>query len=217
MKVKVCGLRDPENIKEVASLGPDMIGFIFFPGSPRFVGEELIMPPVPSSVKKVGVFVDAPPAYIIDMIGEHGLDMIQLHGNESPAQCEAFGHLVGVIKAFGIDVDFELKTLDPYKQYCDFFLFDTKTEFHGGSGKKFDHTLLRAYDGSVPFFLSGGIGAEEFAEFCCNENMDLPAGFAGLDLNSRFESGPGIKDIDKLTNALVLRHTEARAAFGKIA
>src|ERR1043166_4717301 len=103
MKFKVCGLKDPENIKQVAALGPDMIGFIFHPDSPRFVGDDLIIPALDPSVKKVGVFVNAKPSHIIDLIEEHRLDLVQLHGSESPALCEVMSHLVTVIKAFGID------------------------------------------------------------------------------------------------------------------
>ncbi|MFL5762757.1 MAG: phosphoribosylanthranilate isomerase [Bacteroidia bacterium] len=197
MKIKICGLKDPENIKHIAALKPDMMGFIFHPGSPRFAGDQLIIPPIHSSIKKAGVFVNAAPSYIIDMIGEHGLDLVQLHGNESPALCEVMSHLVGVIKAFGIDENFDFKTLAPYSESCSYFLFDTKTDLHGGSGQAFDRELLNGYDGSVPFLLSGGVGAEEISNF----RPRIP-GFAGFDLNSKFERSPGIKDIELLGSVL---------------
>ena len=193
MLLKVCGLKDPENIKEVVELKPNYMGFIFYSQSKRFVGEDFIMPFIPSEIKKVGVFVNASATYIIDKIDQYKLDFIQLHGDEKPDFCEVFNHLIPVIKAFGVDKSFEFKQLDDYKECCTYFLFDTKTAEYGGSGNKFDWTILESYDNSVPFFLSGGIGLEEI-EKVQSSKFKVHA----LDVNSKFEIEPGLKDIKKL-------------------
>lgn len=193
MIFKVCGLKDPENIKQTAALKPNYMGFIFYPQSKRFVGEDFLMPSIPSEIKKVGVFVNASAAYIIDKIDQYKLDLIQLHGDEKPDFCEVFNHLIPVIKAFGIDESFDFKNLEAYKESCTYFLFDTKTAEYGGSGNKFDWKILEKYDKSVPFFLSGGIGLEEI-EKVQSSKFKVHA----LDVNSKFEIETGIKDIKKL-------------------
>ena len=161
MQLKVCGLKYKENIEQVAALRPDYMGFIFYPQSKRFVGDDFKMPMISPEIKKVGVFVNATAGYIIEKIDKHGLDFIQLHGNESASFCEVMSHLVKVIKAFGIDDNFDFNVLASYKNSCDYFLFDTKTTEFGGSGKQFNRDVLKNYTHDVPFFLSGGIGLEE--------------------------------------------------------
>lgn len=200
MLLKVCGLKYPENIKQVAALKPDFMGFIFYPQSKRFVGDDFLMPAISPEIKKVGVFVDETASKIIDKIDEYKLDLIQLHGNESPEFCEVFNHLIPVVKAFGIDESFDFEKLELYKNRCSYFLFDTKTKEHGGSGKTFDWTLLEKYIGTTPFFLSGGIGLDELEKV-----QSLPAEQAGskfkvygIDVNSKFEIEPGLKEIEKL-------------------
>ena len=200
MLLKICGLKDKENIEQIAALRPDFMGFVFYSPSKRFVGEGFNMPVIPSEIKKVGVFVNAKADYIIEKIDRYKLDFIQLHGNESSSFCEVMSHLVKVIKAFGMDEHFDFNVLNAYKNVCEYFLFDTKTTEHGGSGKQFDWTLLEKYDNTVPFFLSGGIGLEEIKEV-----QNLPTGQAGskfkvycVDVNSKFEIEPGLKDIEKL-------------------
>lgn len=195
MNLKVCGLKDPENIKQVAELKPDYMGFIFYPESKRFAGEDFVMPFISSDIKKVGVFVNASATYIIDKVDKYKLDLIQLHGDEKPEFCEVLNHLIPVVKAFGVDESFDFKLLDSYKNCCSYFLFDTKTSEYGGSGKQFDWTLLKGYDNSTPFFLSGGIGLEEIKKLKIGKLKNY-----GIDVNSRFEIEPGIKDIDKLKN-----------------
>lgn len=195
MLLKVCGLKNEENIKQVANLMPDFMGFIFYPPSKRFVGDDFEMPIIPPQIKKTGVFVNAKADYIIEKINRYKLDFIQLHGNESPDFCEVMSHLVKVIKAFGVDKDFDLKILENYKNSCSYFLFDSKTNEYGGSGKQFDWTIFKGYDNSTPFFLSGGIGLEEIERLKI-EKLNVYA----IDVNSKFETEPGIKDIDKLKN-----------------
>ncbi|MBS1529983.1 MAG: phosphoribosylanthranilate isomerase [Bacteroidetes bacterium] len=194
MKIKVCGMKYPENIEAVAVLQPDYIGFIFYPQSPRFVAE---LEAVKVSAFKTGVFVDENIGKVKKLIGKYQLDAIQLHGGEGPDFCEVFKDKVTVIKAFGIDRHFDFATLDPYVGKVDYFMFDTKTSKHGGSGRSFDWLLLDRYKLDVPFFLSGGIGPENIKEV---KEITHPQ-FYGVDLNSRFEIEPGLKHIDKLKKA----------------
>ena len=193
MKLKVCGLKDPENIRQVAALKPDYMGFIFYPESKRFVGDDFVMPTFSPEIKKVGVFVNASASFIIDKVDEHKLDLIQLHGDETSEFCEVLNHIVPVIKAFGLDETFEFENLESYKSKCTYFLFDTKTKKYGGSGKQFDWKILEKYDNSVPFFLSGGVGIEEIEKVQCSKFKVY-----GADVNSKFENDFGLKDIEKL-------------------
>lgn len=201
MLLKICGLKDPENIKQVAALKPDFMGFIFYPKSKRFVGDDFVIPPISPEIKKVGVFVNANASFIIDKVDEHKLDLIQLHGDEKPEFCEVLNHIVPVIKAFGIDETFDFRILESYKNVCSYFLFDTKTKEYGGSGKQFDWTILEKYDNSLQFFLSGGIGLEEIQRLKIEKLEDWKIGKLNIhviDVNSKFEVKPGIKDIKEL-------------------
>jgi phosphoribosylanthranilate isomerase len=193
MKLKVCGLRDSENIKQVAALQPDYMGFIFYERSKRYIGNDFIMPFIPSEVKKVGVFVNADPDYVISKIEKYKLDYVQLHGDESAEYCASISNHAKVIKAFGVDDNFNFKIVEPYKKQCDYFLFDTKTADYGGSGKHFNWNVLEKYDNQIPFFLSGGIGLEEIEKLRI-KNLNIYA----VDVNSKFELAPGIKDIERL-------------------
>lgn len=206
MKLKVCGLKDPENIKQVAALKPDYMGFIFYRESKRFVGDDFVMPIISTEIKKVGVFVNASASDIIDKIDEYKLDLIQLHGDERPEFCEVLNHVIPVIKAFGIDESFDFKILESYKNACRYFLFDTKTKEYGGSGKQFDWTILEKYNNSLPFFLSGGIGLEEIGRLRIeNWKIGKLENFA-VDVNSKFEIEPGIKDIKKIEKVILMKH-----------
>lgn len=199
MKIKVCGLRDPDNIKAVEALAPDYMGFICYDKSPRFIGamddDELVN--IGTGITKVGVFVDEDADSISKLIYKYKFDAIQLHGNESPEFCDMFKHEVQVIKAFGIDEHFDFAKLDAYKNNVNYFLFDTKTPVHGGSGQTFDWGILERYKLSVPFFLSGGLSPDNLEEV---KNIKHPA-FYGVDLNSKFEVSPALKDLDKLKQA----------------
>ncbi|UEG52292.1 phosphoribosylanthranilate isomerase [Mucilaginibacter daejeonensis] len=199
MKIKVCGMRDPANIRKVAALHPDLLGFIFYSRSPRYVGEWIqeALSAAHEPIIKTGVFVNEDIDTIDQLIDAHGLDAVQLHGAESPEVCAALRDRAKVIKAFGVNEQFDMQVLKPYVGVVDHFLFDTKTEAHGGSGVTFDWRVLDSYQLEVPFFLSGGLSLENLESV---KNLQHPA-FYGVDLNSRFETGPGIKDIDRLRKA----------------
>lgn len=232
MIIKVCGLRDTENINEVSALDIDMIGFNFWPQSKRFVSmlpcNAGIMPDysrerleeaagrsgnnkghgqdaVASIVRKVarvGLFVDEMPQTVVTYTYNYKLDYIQLHGSEQPVEIENLRRTlvpdiapgIKFIKAFGISTERDLEHCAAYEGVADMFVFDYKSPGKGGSGKHFDWTVLEAYRGKTPFLLSGGIGpddAEAIREF------SHPA-FAGVDVNSRFETAPAVKDVEML-------------------
>jgi phosphoribosylanthranilate isomerase len=199
MKIKVCGLRDPENIKAVTALAPDYVGFIFYGPSPRFVADIPAGPlnDISSSIKKTAVFVNESEETINKLIEKYDFDAIQLHGGESADFCDSFKGKVQVFKAFGVDNSFDFDQLSAYANKVDFFLFDTKTAIHGGSGKTFDWTILNKYKLGVPFFISGGISLENLDEV---KNISHPQ-FYGVDLNSKFETAPGLKNIAQLEKA----------------
>ena len=196
MILKVCGMRDPENIRQAAALGIDWMGFIFYAGSPRWV---MANRPVPvldtSSLKRVGVFVNATPAEMMETAARFRLDYLQLHGDETPDDCHALQKRgYSLIKALSIASEDDLRQTAAYEGRVDYFLFDTKCKGHGGSGRQFDWSLLDAYTGETPFLLSGGIRPESVLAIRSIRHPRL----AGLDLNSGFELAPGLKDIEKL-------------------
>jgi phosphoribosylanthranilate isomerase len=199
MKVKVCGMRLQGNIEELIELQPNFIGFIFSEKSPRFIGNDLdpnFVKSIPNSIKKVGVFVNASPGYILDTVKKYDLQYAQLHGNELPDMCRSIRQKgVNIIKAFSIHDQFNFAMLNNYKSFCDMFLFDTKGDAPGGNGKTFDWNLLRKYDNEKPFFLSGGVGLENIDEVIA---LFTSMPIYGIDVNSMFETEPGVKDISKL-------------------
>ena len=196
MRLKVCGMREKENIEALAALQPDYMGFIFWAPSSRYVDQPT--PTVPESVKKTGVFVEATPDYIQSTITDHKLKAVQLHGAESPAYCELVkGFGVEVIKAFSIKGQFDFDLLSPYEAHCDYFLFDTKGALPGGNGYGFDWTLLNDYPSIKPFFLSGGIGPDDLEKI--KELIKTPLSLFAIDVNSKFERSPGLKNIDLIT------------------
>ncbi|MGZ3872258.1 MAG: phosphoribosylanthranilate isomerase [Mucilaginibacter sp.] len=199
MKIKVCGLRDPENIKAVAALNPDFMGFIFYRPSPRFVNElqAAALDEIPASVYKTGVFVNEEEDTINELINRYSFDAVQLHGNESPDLCASLQKKAKVIRAFGIHPGFDFDQLRQFENKVDFFLFDTKTDSHGGSGNTFDWSILNKYQLATPFFLSGGLSPANIGEI----NSLAHPQFYGVDLNSNFELSPGLKDIKKLEEA----------------
>ena len=193
MIIKVCGMRDADNIRQIERLGTDIMGFIFWPGSPRYVGEQPEY--LPAETAKAGVFVNAPLEEIQARKNYFRLDYIQLHGQESPDLCARLQESgAKVIKAFPVETAQDLSACDRYTGCCDFFLFDTRTPQHGGSGKSFPWEILASYTGETPFLLSGGIGPgdEEKINRCHHPRR------AGIDLNSRFESRPGVKNPEQL-------------------
>ncbi len=159
IKMKVCGMRENSNILEVSLLCPDYMGFIFYPGTPRYVGENFKIPDgFPSFTKKVGVFVNEDTERIRARVERYQLDLVQLHGNESVGQCQELKTRgIGVIKVFSVDDDMDFKVIKDYRDAVDFFLFDTKGKYYGGNAVSFNWDVLTRYDQSVPFFISGGI------------------------------------------------------------
>lgn len=185
-------MKYPDNIQEVLALRPDYIGFIFHPGSARFAGElDATWVGKLNGVKKTGVFVNEDSRKVSDIIRRYGLHAVQLHGDESPEYCKVIReNNVAVLKAFGIDETFAWSRLDGYMDVVDYFLFDTQTARHGGSGKVFDWGLLSGYKHDKPYFLSGGISRDNIREALQLRDDRLYA----LDLNSKFEAAPGLKD-----------------------
>lgn len=202
MKIKVCGLKYYDNLQSIISLGADYVGLIFHESSPRYVGDNLF-PEIKNintaseikhihTAKKVGVFVNASLNDILNKIKVYRLNLVQLHGNESPEFCNTLKKQIQVIKAFPVLNTLDLSLLQKYSDSVDYFLFDTKTPTHGGSGKKFDWRILNTYNLKKPFFLSGGISLEDVNEI---KNLNIPFLF-GIDINSRFESEPGFKNTE---------------------
>jgi len=196
MKIKICGMTSPLNLEEVCALKPDFVGFIFYPGSKRFVGESadpaLFQIPGPG-IRKVGVFVNESVSYVIKAFGSKDLHMIQLHGDESPDYCSKLSKEgIPVVKA--LDVQTDLTLLEEYREQVDYFLFDTTGPGYGGTGQKFDWDLLRKIPSDLHFLLGGGIGPGDAGVI---QDMDY-TGLLGVDLNSRFELSPGVKDVKKL-------------------
>ncbi|MGB5430255.1 phosphoribosylanthranilate isomerase [Eudoraea sp.] len=201
MKLKICGMS--HNIEAVAQLHPDYLGFIFWRPSKRFFDGPI--PKLHKTIRKVGVFVDANLDEIINRTNTYGLNAIQLHGNESPEFCENLkkkfknqNSNVQIIKVFSIKDIFDFSRLSPYESSSNFFLFDTKGKLPGGNGYQFNWEVLKGYPSKKPYFLSGGIGLEELdnvLEFLQKEESKY---CHAIDINSKFEISPGLKDIDKL-------------------
>jgi phosphoribosylanthranilate isomerase len=193
LMIKVCGLKDPSNIREVVQLKPDFLGFVLYPGSPRYICLENIVPiikSIPTSIKKVGVIVNEPIENALKIAGSGTFDFLQLHGNETIDYCYTLSSKISIIKAFPI-FNILPSDLEDYQEFCEMFLFDTAAIGHGGSGKKFDHKILTKYSLDKRFILSGGISPADSDYIKSIEKDNLIA----VDLNSRFESEPGIKDI----------------------
>ncbi len=209
LKVKVCGMHDPENISGVVAALPDYIGLIFYPQSKRFAGMEPIseiLDAIPPTVKKVGVFVGETSTKVIEVCQSWNLDVVQLHGKESPEYCKKIQESgVTVFKAFSVDEHFDFEKLGAYSRVCNYFLFDTKGLLPGGTGHKFNWQLLDNYKGEVPFFLSGGIGPGDLEAI---GKFRHPMLF-GIDINSGFEISPAMKDVRKVNEFI----TEIRSVI----
>ena len=197
--VKVCGMREAENIREVEALGIDLMGFIFWPKSGRYVSERPAY--LPTNCKRVGVFVDEDIETVKRIADDYALDYIQLHGHELADYCAQLRGFK-LIKAFNIATTEDFKQTEPYTGIVDYFLFDTKGKSVGGNGEKFDWSVLSAYDGNTPFLLSGGIGPDDAEVLTSHFSPLTSKKCAGIDLNSRFEQAPGLKDINKLKDFL---------------
>lgn len=190
-------MRSQENLKAISALGPDLVGFIFHPNSPRFVGQDFspdTLRKLPSDVGTVGVFVNEPLNRLLDKQSRFQFQYLQLHGDESAQYCKTV-YLEGwnIIKAFSLDSDFDFNALNAYEPYCDYFLFDSPASLRGGSGRSFPWELLARYQQETPFFLAGGLGLSNLAEALAVGHKRL----AGFDFNSRVEDEPGLKNILK--------------------
>jgi phosphoribosylanthranilate isomerase len=209
MKIKVCGLRDPNNIQNILNLGVEYVGFIFYQRSKRHAEHETLAKWLTendhqfSSTARVGIFVNAGMDTILNTVHDYHLDYVQLHGAESPGYCRELQLLWSVstlrkakiIKAFSVDTDFDFRSTNDYADTCSLFVFDTGgQQTHGGTGVKWDWQKLAEYQGATPFLLSGGIGPDDARRVKLVQHPQL----AGVDLNSKFEVEPGIKDIDLL-------------------
>lgn len=197
MKIKVCGMREAENISELIKLEPDYMGFIFYKKSKRFV-TSFPKVEIPSKIKKVGVFVNEAIDEVIEIVEKHQLEAVQLHGDESPEYCEELKVLlirdVEILKAFSVDDAFNFSNTEAYQKVCDYFLFDTKGKDYGGNGVKFNWQILQNYKGEVPFLLSGGISKIDVDDILKISHKD----FAGIDINSGFEIEPALKNIEEI-------------------
>ena len=195
MRLKVCGMRELENISALSELDPNYIGFIFWSESSRFVNKKT--PPLDKKIIKTGVFVDATFDYILTKIKDHQLDAVQLHGQESCSYCKVIkDYGLEVIKSFSIKNTFDFNILEDYENSCDYYLFDTKGKLPGGNGFTFDWKILNEYPSQKPFFLSGGIGVDNLNEIKKLVKTKLP--IHAIDVNSKFETAPGNKNIELL-------------------
>ena len=196
INVKICGMRDVDNILRAASFVPDYMGFIFYPLSPRFVGNSFEIPPdLASTIRRVGVFVNEETDLILKKSQQLGIDHIQLHGNETTTQAAQLKDAgLKVIKVFAVDDAFDFQLTKPYVPVVDYFLFDTKGKHYGGNAKTFNWEILKHYDQEIPFFLSGGLSPENVEEVFELKGMNLHA----IDVNSGVEEAPGKKSMEKL-------------------
>lgn len=185
-------MKYPENILEVSTLLPDYLGFIFWEKSSRYF--DLEIPKIPESIKKVGVFVNANLEEILLKIKKYNLNLVQLHGNESPEFCkELKKSTIKIIKVFSVNDDFNFSALEPFEAVCDYFLFDTKGKLPGGNGITFNWQILQKHKSTKPFFLSGGIGLDDIKNI---KKLNLP--IYAIDVNSKFEIEAGLKNIELL-------------------
>jgi phosphoribosylanthranilate isomerase len=196
LRIKVCGMHDKDNIASLVKLPIDYIGFIFYPGSPRFVGSKIepsILKLIPSTIQKVGVFVNSSIEEVLNTANENQIEIIQLHGDETPEYCEKLSEKgFTIIKAITATIENFQDKLTDYRFCCNYYLFDTPTIKYGGSGQKFDWKILSQQNFYLPFFLSGGISLDDINNI---KSLDIP-GIHAIDLNSKFEIEPGLKNIE---------------------
>ncbi len=202
LKIKICGMKQPKNISEVAELQPDYMGFIFYEKTPRYFEAEI--PQLSPGIKKTGVFVNASVDYILEKVKKNKLQTVQLHGGESAEFCQELKIIFAgmdrmeIIKVFSVKEEFDFSELQEFEESVDYFLFDTKGKTKGGTGETFNWELLKDYPSSTPFFLSGGIGPEEVDDIKKLqkhfEQQGKPEVFYAVDVNSKFELEPGMKD-----------------------
>jgi phosphoribosylanthranilate isomerase len=200
MKIKICGMKYPDNILEVGSLLPDYMGFIFWEKSARYF--DGVLPNLPQSIKKTGVFVNASQEDIVSKVNQYDLQVVQLHGHESVTFCQKLKNTLAksieIIKVFSVNSTFDFDELKPFESVCDYFLFDTKGKLPGGNGTTFDWKVLEKYPSQKPFFLSGGIGLDEIDLVKQILKTDLP--IYAIDVNSKFEIETGLKNTKLLAS-----------------
>ena len=201
MRIKVCGMTLPEQVENLHDMGATFAGFIFYPKSPRYVFRHLTSAQIKkiNTINKVGVFVNSSVEEVLLMVDECRLHMVQLHGDESPKYCERIADYVSVVKAFRLtDNDSIEWMIQPYMDVCDMFMFDTMGSGYGGTGKKFDWNMLKGTNIGKPFFLSGGIQPEDTKDLKKFEEEPVSKALFAIDINSKFETSPGVKDMKKV-------------------
>ncbi len=201
MRIKVCGMTQLEQVEQLPAIGATFAGFIFYPKSPRYVFRHITSAELKkiNTINKVGVFVNASVEEVLLMVDECRLQMVQLHGDESPKYCERIADYVSVIKAFRLSDNDSIEwMINPYKDVCDMFMFDTMGAGYGGTGKKFDWNILKGSNISKPFFLSGGIHPDDTKALKEFQNEAVAKTLFAIDINSKFETAPGIKQMDKV-------------------
>lgn len=200
MRIKVCGLTNVNQVRQFNDLGIEFAGFNFYPRSPRYVYKSMpatAIKKIRGKINKVGVFVNEDPDELLRTVDECGLYLVQLHGDESPRYCEKISNYVGVIKVFRLSqndhVEWKIKD---YYDAADMFMFDTDSASYGGTGKKFDWKILKDQQINKPFFLAGGIGPDDVDELKMLEKEKVAKDLFSIDINSKFEITPGIKDVE---------------------
>ncbi|MEO8173941.1 MAG: phosphoribosylanthranilate isomerase [Sediminibacterium sp.] len=204
MRIKVCGMTSTEQVLQLDEMGVEFAGFIFYPKSPRYAYRFMPKAEVKKikgkGINKVGVFVNATVEEVLATVDDCGLYIVQLHGDETPKYCEKIANYVTVVKAFRLrEDDNVLWKVKDYMDIADMFLFDTEGAGYGGTGKKFDWNALKGLNIGKPFFLSGGIGPDDIEKLHEFTQDPVAKDLFSIDVNSRFEISPGIKDMDKLS------------------
>ncbi len=204
MRAKVCGLNSVAQMMALDEIGVEFAGFIFYPKSPRYilkqVAKEALKKAKGQQINKVGVFVNEQQDEVIKMVDECGLYLVQLHGDETPRYCEKIADYITVIKAFRLRNDDDvLWKIKDYQNVVDMFLFDTAALDYGGTGKQFDWNILRNLNINKPFFLSGGIGPDDIESLTAFSRDPVAKNLFSVDVNSKFESSPGVKNMDLVT------------------
>ena len=198
MIIKVCGMRDVDNIRQAGMAGMDWMGMIFWQKSARYVDNPDTAKAIPEGVKKVGVFVNELPENIVEKADKYSLDIIQLHGSEEVDTIRELRlrlHDKVFVKAISVSQTEDIRLAEMYDKEVDYLLFDTKCKSVGGSGRQFEWSILQNYKGDTPFLLSGGIGPDDAENVKAFKHPMM----AGIDLNSKFELSPGLKDVEKLS------------------